>query len=1235
MNAHGIPRFDAGAEGIHLLWTWPDVLPLSAHGYEIQRLEYRRLDSTSTCETITAPIIDVLERIGEYPAPLGLLRLQIGSKFVPIWEVAFGKEVFTGTKRAPYMAVETLAVFIQELTTPTDFALVEAHQAAIVIALSNGKSVAMSAGDGSTSILLSAPSIDTLYIYVLNLRFEEMTICRLTEVIPEGMWSRAPYLIRGLTLPIREADPTLATPAQEYAAAKSRLVGTETLQQSDFEKFVATVRAPVAAQALGRSGQRVVLTRPDPSQVFEEMTLNQQLSALCIHPKLRRVLGFGYADHKDLSVGTAYIYRITGRFETSDVEDTIYDFHLVPSSTVLPAAFNIGNLGVRFQVPVNIVLDPVPPATGLTATSRRGVVINTTGYDDSWLLPSFGPWSTVFDLPAAVSKLELEVDSNHSFSYAGGIPWNWLSSTMQPLPPGPRVELTFAQPISQLRLAGSGTLYALRIPSGKSGLIEISVVTPPILYGPQALPPPPIALTIHNLQQPLATLTGPIDESTAVQARPPAGFKLSWLPEIASDIPVWPNDIDAGPPLDAIAYVIDHRTVQPPSTFGDWEPIQGNDNITVGSRDTVGTDVTLSNGCDLAALFPEVRSRSSDAGFALYLSDIFGQTDPTTGQVRPLQTFGSYHQYQIRSMDAVGRISATSTLSNIERLEKHVPPPVPVGPQPEPSIDANATFTSPPGPRARAIVKGAPGLTPDDIALLGTHDNAILLEWGWREDLRDIDPETAEFRVYSTAPQDVVHATITGVTLVSSNWQLAVTTDLPLVASELAGLWITTNGYPFQIVQNGSGTSTTIDVSRSLLQPALAPSLGAVGFGRTLAPQHQRPGDWDQRVAIYPLSAADAYRHVFYDELTLTPTHPRDALWVGVSAADAQSYVPDERTTGANANRPGNESGIAVCTVAARYQGQPVFSVPAPLVDVPEIVTDEPTGRQVLVSLDINALLAGSLPPGAPIAVERCSADDITSALVVVAGSVQLTNPDGSQQTIVFPNPGDEATVIATLSSANPQRLPNKYLLYIVGKSNDTTAFFERISSKIDQVGLFTDRLAPKPGRFYYFVRAADALGHLSEGGAILPIAVRVPSVALGTRPIMQSVSATSTSVSLVVAVPADDNTVSVLLFAAMAPPGADPPAQGEANILRVPNRRDLYPHDGIRLLLSDGTLLAPSDVKWLSDPDVTVAADGSRVATLTLAASSGQWATLWSYSITVDGFPSHPCGPFGIGVGP
>jgi hypothetical protein len=117
------------------------------------------------------------------------------------------------------------------------------------------------------------------------------------------------------------------------------------------------------------------------------------------------------------------------------------------------------------------------------------------------------------------------------------------------------------------------------------------------------------------------------------------------------------------------------------------------------------------------------------------------------------------------------------------------------------------------------------------------------------------------------------------------------------------------------------------------------------------------------------------------------------------------------------------------------------------------------------------------------------------------------------------------------------------------------------------------------------------------------------------------------------VSVPPDPETTILLLFAELTPPNTMPPEPSEAEILRVPNRRDLYPNNGLRLRINDGTLLAPAVVKALSDTDVTVEADGTRVAVIPLVVPGGGWATLWCYSITRDGQPSRRCGPFGQGV--
>jgi hypothetical protein len=459
------------------------------------------------------------------------------------------------------------------------------------------------------------------------------------------------------------------------------------------------------------------------------------------------------------------------------------------------------------------------------------------------------------------------------------------------------------------------------------------------------------------------------------------------------------------------------------------------------------------------------------------------------------------------------------------------------------------------------------------------------------------------------------------------------TTALPLVADELAGQWIISGGYPFRIVSNTAGTSPSVVVEQAVLKPLAQPQPGTVVYGRPLRPEHQRPGGWDQRVAVYPLTAADTYHHIFYDLLTLDVNHPSDSIWVGVSAADSESYVGDQRTTGTFANRPGNECSVVTCAVVGRYQGQPVFSVPPPLDDVPELVTEEPTGRQVLMTLDLPSLLSGALPNGATVVLERCGGDEVLSRLSVSAGGVVLALPGGTAHAVPFPNATDLATVLAALNGPTPQTLPNRYLLHALATAPDAAVFFTRPSADIATVGPVTDRLPQKPGRFFYFVRAADALGHLSAGGALLPVVVRVPSVADAALPVRRTLTSAPQSVSLTVEVPPDPDTTTVLLFAVLTAAGTMPAPQPGAELLRVPNRRDLYPAGGLRLRLVDGRLLSPAVVKPLVDPDVTVEADGTRVATLALGVHGGGWATLWSYAVTRDGQASRPCGPFGQGV--
>ena len=63
---------------------------------------------------------------------------------------------------------------------------------------------------------------------------------------------------------------------------------------------------------------------------------------------------------------------------------------------------------------------------------------------------------------------------------------------------------------------------------------------------------------------------------------------------------------------------------------------------------------------------------------------------------------------------------------------------------------------------------------------------------------------------------------------------------------------------------------------------------------------------------MIPLGRGDTYRYVIFDAVAVDATKRSQSVWVGVSAADAESYVADELPPAVpNGGRAGNESSIA------------------------------------------------------------------------------------------------------------------------------------------------------------------------------------------------------------------------------------------------------------------------------------------------------------------------------------
>jgi hypothetical protein len=844
----------------------------------------------------------------------------------------------------------------------------------------------------------------------------------------------------------------------------------------------------------------------------------------------------------------------------------------------------------------------------------------------------------VVELPRPCREVVLELAGGHELRYAGAQAGDPVFPVTEPVPQTPAATLTFPTPVDQIRLAGTGSIYAVRIPSGASGQVELARVSGAVTFQAEPLPEPPSWLAASNLQTPPVVITDPIDEQTVIPPRPQPGFELTWMPHTVSPAGVWPDDVVAGPPLEAIAHQIEHQRLDAPTGPGPWEPIHAGDNLTFGSWQNGNSRPQLAYGVDLDAAFPVHAAREAGSPLTMTVTDVFGVLDPDTGETRPPAPLGSLHQYRIRAVDLVGRVSDAWTLSGPARLEKHAPPPMPVGPQPPPQ-STEGRSAGPAGVRTRAVLASDPALTDADWTVLNGHASAVVLEWGWRDAERELDPLAHEFRVYlQQRPPTEVPGTITAVASQPGSWIADFTTDRTLRADECAGQWLDSNGSAFQIVAHAGGSTIQITLAADTTNPAAAPAPGPATFGRTLAPDHQRPAGWQKRVAIEPLSSSATYSHVLYDVIAVDAGVRKQTIWVGVSAADAEQYVPDELTgPPPNESRPGNESSIAAVSVTGTYRGRPSFSMPPPLGEIPEVVGEEPTGRKVRIELDGATFIAGALPPSTPVALDRCSADAVMAITRLdSSGNVAMRRADGTTQTVVFPNAADEVAVSAALAGDHPERLASRYVLFLLGHFDQPDQLLTRTGDALQPLDALTDALDPRPGRYFFRVRPSDAGGAVSLDGAILPVVVRVPSTAPGPAPRHVGLEQRTAGLALTVDVDPDPELRWVLLFANVAPWSDRPSDPALAQLVRIPNRRDLYPTNGIRLRLAEGTLLTPV-AKSLADADVTTQPDGARRMTVTAPLpspiSEPSMAQYWCYALSRDGIPSRGLAPQSTGL--
>jgi hypothetical protein len=1213
MFVHAIPQVTPERRGIHVLWAGPRAWLYSPAGWSIQRRVFERAPPRLDCVRLSDAELDRLRTRHELAIRHGALTLRRGPWLAPVAAAA-----------APAVAAPPTAdVITLTLGATQTFVRVEvASQASFALALRDGKAVAGGVVlSGSAAHQLSAPEIDTVVVYVLDLK--SFGVC----VQPDDLagWREVP-VVKRLQLPIRELMPALATPDLEFAEASSRLLPGETLNRQEFEALTDVLRLLVNADGPPRPIDLALLMRETSDEDPQELCALDPIRVALIHPRWRRILGFAwFDDDASLIPGAVYEYRVTGGFPAIDLDHRVAGLHTVPSQTALPSEWYLG--GVRLRFPQPCVVELAQPDTGARRQiTRRGVRLAPKD-QPWWTVPSIEDWSLVVDFPDAVSSVTLDLEPGHDLKFAAGAAWLPPSATA-PLPPGPRARIDFATPIHQLLLTGQGFLESIRTPTGTIPLTPevrpVSALTGPMPLVDAPLPDPPLFATVANLQRAQPVLT--IDLPTTPPPHPhELGFEVRWRPAPRAGVGAWAPDLTAPPLLDAALFQVEHRQVAPVTT--PFTPvIDAEDNITLGDRSYGMETPPIHPGVDLLTVFPEVRPAAAGAT-DLFWRDVFDFTGDGSGSAdlpRPLPPPGTRHQYRVRAVDPIGRPSATWTETGNERLEKHTPPPLPAAPDltsadalPEPAVT---------GVQARVLVAGAPDLTADEQTTLGTHTSAIVLSWGWHEEQRKQDKFAREFRIYqSTRAPGRVRATILGVVpLGGDRFDAAIQGDRAF-AADAARRTVIEAAAQFRVLTHGPGPTATLTLralERDASAQPIAPLPGPIELPIRITPDQTRASFWGARVAIEPIDARTVYTHTFFDLFDLSPDHPRDVIHVGVSAADREDYVPDPLAPAFT--RPGNESPIVPVRCEGRWQGRPVVVEAPSLAPVPVIVTPEPGARPLIFTLDLTP--HAPFPPAARVRPERVSDDAVFRAyrvendrVIALVGDEPA--PGDTEQDVTVPNAADRAAVLAALASGAVSSLEDRFVVFLASVHPHRARLFQAATREPVRLDQFKETLPNRGARWVYRLRLADAAGRLSAGAPTLPVIVRVPA----TTALAAPMRAERHPSHVVLRVAVTSEVTDLLVFTRALESQAA--SREDAELLRVASASGPAA-SRVRLRLPDGTLVAPT-VKSLADADVV--SDGS-YRLVTVEAPGNALVRIWACAATRDGVISAPGGPWRVG---
>ena len=1214
---HAIPHLDGKEQdGIHLLWTAPAQAGYSVDGFDIQRRPATG-ESVVDCHDLESSEHSTLDSDLVVKVPIATVYLREGLM--------------------PQAPTQPCSVYDIDLGGSFDVTSLTVEASwTLGIALREGKAIAADFKQDVSDVQnfdFAERGIDRMLAYVPQ-PATLLRICREQTQSPqdeEAEWSGVPFIAQGIQVPFAGLNPAVSDSQEERNLASSRLFHGETLDPDSFEQLSEVINEAAAdpdSRPPRYTGRMVKDKITDPTV---EIAAWSFATTLLIEPAWRRALGFGYFDPaNDLQPGQSYDYRITGRFRRQDLEERFLGFHNVPSGTTLPRAFHFDEVYFTSSQNLKPEIFPKPNPGVLTHAGRKGLSLN-------------GELTLHFAKPVTRVVLELEAAANQNLQFEAkttvwipGIAGDFFQDTV---PPGPRAELDFPLAIDHVVLRGTGLLYGVRIADeplagDPNDVITASVILRGVPFTATAPPDPPPVLSTENLQQALVANSA----QTSIENPPRSmGFRLSWLPPALTPtgpLP-WPEDLEAAPPFDVIGFELERRRVdtnEPFKPVDDPEVGVPGDTRFVSNRTSRAEPLVLSYGVDLLQAFPESIEPTPPVPVWVRVDDVLTSMAHPGGPPP-----GSLHEYQIWSIDPLGRRSLTPTIGSVVRLEKRLAPPQPTAPPPPAQPPAGDPPPAMPlGVRARLLLSGNPDLSPEDQALLGTNDNAIVLEWGWQDPQRVQDPFAREFRVYyQPNPPDRIRGTFIGSPQrLADRFQFAATLSTAVAADALVGRWIRAGEFSFKILSHTAGTS--IDVFLKFLEtnPDYEPKAVNFVLQAPLDGSELRPHAWAERVDVVPITANEGYQSIIRDRLGVGPANPSVRVWIGVSAADDQSYVDDEiDSLQPNGGRPGNESSIIALVASARYTGRPAFTPPVPLADVPEEVLSEPLEDTVTAVIDLPAWFpALSIPGGHRVMVERMPLAEVVQRMSARSDDqIGADLPDGTTISYTLPDSTDQEELLTAIRTGEPARVPGKYLMDFLirfaGELNDLWVEVTQQPVDISEIAQIRDTLEAKPDRYAYRIRIADASGRLSQEAALVPRIVRVPSLRVPAAPILRVSDVDGADLTLRLTIGDVFDVAWLLLFHAdrdvFDTADAEQLVQ-RPRLLRLPNRRDLYPNDGLRLRLVNGTLLSPNRV----DLAGSTVDQRRRTVETTLSVEADRKVYFWAVALTRDGIPSALTGP-------